>query len=295
MTKNNKGSTSVTIGVLCALVSVLLISCGGQDKTQVIEEGAIEETIEEAPEEEVPEEEAPEEEAPEEEAEEEAPEEEAPEEEAPEEIEVSFDGDCSTTTVGDLLDPNDWFYLPTTGSVVAVVGVEHWDILEIHEDPGVSSPLIDTLDPLDDTVVALGFARQLPQSIWWCISWEGGSGAWASSIYLSRLADPWQNYDSDRWVGLNAENLEGFLAEVESEYERDPNSEVGPLRIVISELDYSNNIVSFDVIGFLDDSVAGARLTFTATTQSDGSVTVTEVQYRAMCRRGGGPGSDLCL
>mgnify|MGYP001194690594 FL=1 len=295
MTKNNKGSTSVTIGVLCALVSVLLISCGGQDKTQVIEEGAIEETIEEAPEEEVPEEEAPEEQAPEEEAEEEAPEEEAPEEEAPEEIEVSFDGDCSTTTVGDLLDPNDWFYLPTTGSVVAVVGVEHWDILEIHEDPGVSSPLIDTLDPLDDTVVALGFARQLPQSIWWCISWEGGSGAWASSIYLSRLADPWQNYDSDRWVGLNAENLEGFLAEVESEYERDPNSEGGPMRIVISELDYSNNIVSFDVIGFLDDSVAGARLTFTATTQSDGSVTVTEVQYRAMCRRGGGPGSDLCL
>ena len=295
MTKNNKGSTSVTIGVLCALVSVLLISCGGQDKTQVIEEGAIEETIEEAPEEEVPEEEAPEEQAPEEEAEEEAPEEEAPEEEAPEEIEVSFDGDCSTTTVGDLLDPNDWFYLPTTGSVVAVVGVEHWDILEIHEDPGVSSPLIDTLDPLDDTVVALGFARQLPQSIWWCISWEGGSGAWASSIYLSRLADPWQSYDSGRWVGLNAENLEDFLSEVESEYERDPNSEGGPMRIVISELDYSNNIVSFDVIGFLDDSVAGARLTFTATTQSDGSVTVTEVQYRAMCRRGGGPGSDLCL
>lgn len=268
MNKNKKGITSIAFGVLCALVSLLLISCGGQDKSQE----TVEETVEEAPEEE---------------AEEEAPEE--------EEIEVFFDGDCSTTTVGNLLDPNDWSYLPIAGSVVAVVGVEHWDILEIHEDPGVSSPLIDTLDPLDDTVVALGFARQLPQSIWWCISWEGGSGAWASSIYLSRLADPWQSYDSGRWVGLNAENLEDFLSEVESEYERDPNSEGGPMRIVISELDYSNNIVSFDVIGFLDDSVAGARLTFTATTQSDGSVTVTEVQYRAMCRRGGGPGSDLCL
>ncbi len=294
MNKNKKGITSIAFGVLCALVSLLLISCGGQDKSQE----TVEETVEEAPEEEA-EEEASEEEAEEEPSEEEdpeeAPEEEAEEEAPEEEIEVFFDGDCSTTTVGNLLDPNDWFYLPISGSVVAVVGVEHWDILEIHEDPGVSSPLIDTLDPLDDTVVALGFARQLPQSIWWCISWEGGSGAWASSIYLSRLADPWQSYDSGRWVGLNAENLEDFLSEVESEYERDPNSEGGPMRIVISELDYSNNIVSFDVIGFLDDSVAGARLTFMATTQSDGSVTVTEVQYRAMCRRGGGPGSDLCL
>lgn len=294
MNKNKKSITSIAFGVLCALVSLLLISCGGQDKSQE----TVEETVEEAPEEEAveeaPEEEA-EEEASEEEDPEEAPEEEAEEEAPEEEIEVFFDGDCSTTTVGNLLDPNDWFYLPISGAVVAVVGVEHWDILEIHEDPGVSSPLIDTLDPLDDTVVALGFARQLPQSIWWCISWEGGSGAWASSIYLSRLADPWQSYDSGRWVGLNAENLEDFLSEVESEYERDPNSEGGPMRIVISELDYSNNIVSFDVIGFLDDSVAGARLTFTATTQSDGSVTVTEVQYRAMCRRGGGPGSDLCL
>jgi len=292
-----KKLTSISFGVLCALVSVLLISCGGQDKPQVIEEEEGVVIEEETPEEETPEEETPEEETPEEETpEEETPEEETPEEETPEEeIEVFFNGDCSTTNVGNLLDPDEWFYLPTTGSVVAVVGVEHWDILEIHEDPGVSSPLIDTLDPLDDTVVAMGFARQLPQSIWWCISWEGGSGAWASSIYLSRLADPWQSYDATRWVGLNAQNLEDFLSEVESEYERDPNSEGGPMRIVISELDYSNNIISFDVIGFLGDSAAGARLTFTTTTQSDGSLTVTEVQYRAMCRRGGGPGSDLCL
>tara|TARA_Y100001936_G_scaffold89541_1_gene88081 strand:+ start:687 stop:1538 length:852 start_codon:yes stop_codon:yes gene_type:complete len=70
MIKNNKKSTSVTFVVLCALVSVLLISCGGQDKTQVIEEGAIEETIEEAPEEETPEEETTEEETTEESSEE---------------------------------------------------------------------------------------------------------------------------------------------------------------------------------------------------------------------------------
>lgn len=290
MTNKKKELNSISLGVLCALVSLVLIACGGQDKSQVIEEGVVEEVAEE----ETPEEE-PEEEATEEVLEEEVVEEEPEEEATEEETEVFFDGDCSTTTVGNLLDPNEWPYLPISGSVVAVVGVEHWDILEIHEDPGVSSPLIDTLDPLDDTVIALGFARQLPQSIWWCISWEGGSGAWASSIYLSRLADPLQGYDSDRWVGLNAENLEDFLSEVESEYERDPNSEGGPMRIVISELDYSSNIVSFDVIGFLDDSVAGARLTFTTATQSDGSVTVTDVQYRAMCRRGGGPGSDLCL
>ena len=109
------------------------------------------------------------------------------------------------------------------------------------------------------------------------------------------MADPWQNFASENWVGLNAENLEDFLSDVEDQYARDPNSEGGPMRIVISELDYVNNVVSFDVIGFMDDSVAGARLTFFTSTQSDGSLTVTDAQYRAMCMRGGGPGSDLCL
>ena len=206
-----------------------------------------------------------------------------------------FQGDCTSTTVGTLIDPDEWPYLPITGSVVAVVGVEHWDILEIHEDPGVSSPLVGTLDPLDDTVVALGYARQLPQSIWWCISWNGGSGAWASSIYLSRMADPYQSFDSSSWIGLTAQNLEDFLSDVENEYQRPATSEGGPMSIVISELDYVNNVISIDVIGFLDDSLLGARLTFSTSLQSDGSLMIDDAQFRAMCRRGGGPGSDVCL
>ena len=208
---------------------------------------------------------------------------------------VPFQGDCTSTTVGTLIDPDEWPYLPITGSVVAVVGVEHWDILEIHQDPGVSSPLVGTLDPLDDTVVALGYARQLPQSIWWCISWNGGSGAWASSIYLSRMADPYQSFDSSSWVGLTAQNLEDFLSDVENQYQRPATSEGGPMRIVISELDYINNVISIDVIGFLDDSLLGARLTFSTSLQSDGSLIIDDAQFRGMCRRGGGPGSDLCL
>ena len=208
---------------------------------------------------------------------------------------VPFQGDCTSTTVGTLIDPDEWLYLPIAGSVVAVVGVEHWDILEIHQDPGVSSPLVGTLDPLDDTVVALGYARQLPQSIWWCISWNGGSGAWASSIYLSRMADPYQSFDSSSWVGLTAQNLEDFLSDVENQYQRPATSEGGPMRIVISELDYINNVISIDVIGFLDDSLLGARLTFSTSLQSDGSLIIDDAQFRGMCRRGGGPGSDLCL
>ena len=204
-----------------------------------------------------------------------------------------FQGDCTSTTVGTLIDPDEWPYLPITGSVVAVVGVEHWDILEIHEDPGVSSPLVGTLDPLDDTVVALGYARQLPQSIWWCISWNGGSGAWASSIYLSRMADPYQSFDSSSWVGLTAQNLEDFLSDVENQYQRPATSEGGPMRIVISELDYINNVISIDVIGFLDDSLLGARLTFSTSLQSDGSLIIDDAQFRGICLRGGGPGSDL--
>jgi len=297
-----KVKPSFGIAVAVALALLVLSGCGENDKSQNQNETS--DNIESTTEEEVPPTEEEQEETgeeassnePAEETQEETGEEASSNEPAEETQEAGpFEGDCSATNVGTLLDPDEWLYLPGAGSVIAVVGVEHWDILEIHEDPGVSSPLVGTLDPLDDTVVALGFARQLPQSIWWCISWDGGSGAWASSYYLSRMADPWQNFNPDNWVGLTAQNLEDFLSDVEDQYERDPNAEGGPMRIVISELDYVNNILSVDVIGLMDDSNSGIRFTFFTSTQTDGSFVITDAQYRAMCMRGGGPGSDLCL
>ena len=124
--------TRRSTGILSVIFIFLLIlsACGEDDKTQ---------SDNEAPE--ISESSEPEEASASEPADE------------PEEDSASEPADDSTT-VGTLLDPDEWFYLPTAGSVVAVVGVEHWDILEIHEDPGVSSPLVGTLDPLDDTVVA---------------------------------------------------------------------------------------------------------------------------------------------
>jgi len=297
-----KVKPSFGIAVAVALALLVLSGCGENDKSQNQNETS--DNIESTTEEEVPPTEEEQEETgeeassnePAEETQEETGEEASSNEPAEETQEAGpFEGDCSATNVGTLLDPDEWLYLPGAGSVIAVVGVEHWDILEIHEDPGVSSPLVGTLDPLDDTVVALGFARQLPQSIWWCISWDGGSGAWASSYYLSRMADPWQNFNPDNWVGLTAQNLEDFFSDVEDQYERDPNAEGGPMRIVISELDYVNNILSVDVIGLMGDSNSGIRFTFFTSTQTDGSFVITDAQYRAMCMRGGGPGSDLCL
>ena len=35
---------------------------------------------------------------------------------------VPFQGDCTSTTVGTLIDPDEWLYLPVAGAVVAVVG-----------------------------------------------------------------------------------------------------------------------------------------------------------------------------
>ena len=289
---------------LIALVSLILfpavIACGQSDKSQTADSSQADENAaaeaenktnsgnsnEEASEDE----ETAEEEASEDEviAEEEASEEEA---ENTTTENTYYEGDCSTS-VG---DPYSNPYTPSDGKILAVVGVEYWDILEVHSDPGESPPLVGTLEPLDDSIISLGQARILPQSIWYCIEWQNGTGAWASSYYLSYLADPHPVSNPDRWVDLNAANLEDFLEEVESEYERPADSEGGPMRIVISDLDYINNEVSFDVIGFLDDSVKGLRLTFSTSVEPDGSLTVSSVQSRAMCVRGGGPGSHLCL
>ena len=305
--KNKKyGKNLVKIIALFSLILFpSVIACGQSDKSQSIDSSQTDENAaaeaenktdsgnsneEASEEEEIAEEEEIEEEASEEEeiAEEEASEEEA-ENTAAEN--TYYVGDCSTS-VG---DPYSNPYTPSDGKILAVVGVEYWDILEVHSDPGESPPLVGTLEPLDDSIISLGLARILPQSIWYCIEWQNGTGAWASSYYLSYLADPHPVSNPDRWVDLNAANLEDFLEEVESEYERPADSEGGPMRIVISDLDYINNEVSFDVIGFLDDSVKGLRLTFSTSVEPDGSLTVSSVQSRAMCVRGGGPGSHLCL
>ena len=310
--KNKKyGKNLVKIIALFSLILFpSVIACGQSDKSQSIDSSQTDENAaaeaenktdsgnsneEASEEEEIAEEEEEEEEEIEEEAseEEEIAEEEASEEEAENTAAENtyYVGDCSTS-VG---DPYSNPYTPSDGKILAVVGVEYWDILEVHSDPGESPPLVGTLEPLDDSIISLGLARILPQSIWYCIEWQNGTGAWASSYYLSYLADPHPVSNPDRWVDLNAANLEDFLEEVESEYERPADSEGGPMRIVISDLDYINNEVSFDVIGFLDDSVKGLRLTFSTSVEPDGSLTVSSVQSRAMCVRGGGPGSHLCL
>ena len=289
---------------LIALVSLILfpavIACGQSDKSQTADSSQADENAAAEAENKTDSGNSNEEASEDEEtAEEEASEDEViAEEEASEEEEDNtttentyYEGDCSTS-VG---DPYSNPYTPSDGKILAVVGVEYWDILEVHSDPGESPPLVGTLEPLDDSIISLGQARILPQSIWYCIEWQNGTGAWASSYYLSYLADPHPVSNPDRWVDLNAANLEDFLEEVESEYERPADSEGGPMRIVISDLDYINNEVSFDVIGFLDDSVKGLRLTFSTSVEPDGSLTVSSVQSRAMCVRGGGPGSHLCL
>ena len=278
---------------LIALVSLILfpavIACGQSDKSQTADSSQADENAAAEAENKTDSGNSNEEASEEEEtAEEEASEDEA---ENTTTENTYYEGDCSTS-VG---DPYSNPYTPSDGKILAVVGVEYWDILEVHSDPGESPPLVGTLEPLDDSIISLGQARILPQSIWYCIEWQNGTGAWASSYYLSYLADPHPVSNPDRWVDLNAANLEDFLEEVESEYERPADSEGGPLRIVISDLDYINNEVSFDVIGFLDDSVKGLRLTFSTSVEPDGSLTVSSVQSRAMCVRGGGPGSHLCL
>ena len=123
-----KVKPSFGIAVAVALALLVLSGCGENDKSQNQNETS--DNIESTTEEEVP---------PTEEEQEETGEEASSNEPAEETQEAGpFEGDCSATNVGTLLDPDEWLFLGGEGYFIAVVGVEDWDILEFHDETRVS-------------------------------------------------------------------------------------------------------------------------------------------------------------
>ncbi len=75
---------------------------------------------------------------------------------------------------------------PAAGDELGVIGVAHDDVLNVRKAPGTDQPILTTLAPTADDVIAMGAARQLPSSIWYHVTANGTTG-WVNGSYVAYL------------------------------------------------------------------------------------------------------------
>ena len=181
-------------------------------------------------------------------------------------------------------EPFDLF-VPQDGEMVSVVGVAHDDVLNIREGPGVSYAIVGTLAPTADDVAGTGVGRILESSIWWKVVALGTEG-WVNASFVSRTGDV-VDLTSIVVDGLGeipaAETMMELGLIVATELASvDPASD-----IVMSVAPSAGDVgeVTYDILGFGDDSFAGYRLHIFG--QSiEGEFSLMAVEATELCTRG---------
>ena len=194
----------------------------------------------------------------------------------------------TTTLPGEPFD----LFVPQDGEVLSVVAVAHDDVLNIREGPGVGFDIVGTLAPTADDVVGTGLGRRLDNSIWWQVMAFGTTG-WVNSSFVSRTGQvvdlTFEAVDSLGAIPTATTMEELGLITAESLASVDPASD-----IVMSVAPTVGDLgeVTFDIVGFGDDSVSGYRLHIFADVTDDG-FSLSSVEATVLCTRGVSP-DGLC-
>ena len=174
-----------------------------------------------------------------------------------------------------------------------VIGVRHDDVLNLRAGPGVASPVVDEIPPTYTELVARGNTRDLPGAFWIEVEYEGTTG-WVhlgfvgyeggvddqTSVVVEELGE--------RPVAASMTDLGEVVAGVFAS--EDPESAIVQVTPVTGG-DLAE--VTYDVIGFGDDAVRGARLHIFAE-MAGGEFTLRSVEMTSICGRGV-DANDLCV
>ena len=208
------------------------------------------------------------------------------------------DDSSSTTAASTPSDPPgeriDIF--PYEGTVLAVVGVEADDVLNVRAAPGVQYEIVTALEPLADGISPTGHNRQLEDGAIWAELTVDGETGWASTAFLAHLGDvrdvTTDLYPevADRPRGDTMLQL-GEQVATQSAGDGEPAPDIvvvdGPTVGDLGE-------IVVDVIDFPDDSQLGVRLHVFAEPDPGGEgFTVRSVESTTLCRRGVSDG--LCV
>ncbi len=193
-----------------------------------------------------------------------------------------------------------WEGVLQPGAVLGVIGVQADDVLNIRALPGAGEDLVATYGPLERGLVFTGRGRLIgdPGSVWYEID-TGTTTGWVNARFVAPLAG---TVDATSLVLERAgeiptgETVQEIADIVIDGYVGDDPIE-GELRIVMVDGPHEGDLieVTFDVIGYPDDSVAGDRLHIfiTPAEEAGGLMSLKSVEATAICQRGSGE-SDLC-
>lgn len=196
--------------------------------------------------------------------------------------------------------PGEAFDLtPAAGSVLAVVGVEHDDVLNVREGPGVDNGVISELAPTSVEAVATGRGRLLDESIWWEVTLDDGTiHGWVHSRFTAQIGptgDITAQIVADLGTLPNAATMDeladlviGTLA-IDSEVPTTVTLTVAPTTGDLTEATY-------DVLGFGDDALYGLRLHIFASSADAPGLALKTVEATDLCvaPRGVSQPSGLC-
>lgn len=205
---------------------------------------------------------------------------------------------AETTTIKILQDSLYVGPGPTLGDVVAVVGVDHDDVLNVRAGPGTDHAIVFAVGPMVTGITVTGRAVESGASVWYEVGVSGESG-WVNGAYISMLGatdDATSELAALLGSPLADDDLLSLGASIANSYLAEEGG--GWIALVdLPVLAASPSIVShvYDVIGLADDSIKGYRLVIHSTTEvASGLFLLHSVERTSMCWRG--VDSDgLCL
>jgi hypothetical protein len=192
-----------------------------------------------------------------------------------------------TTVPGEAID-----FGPADGDVLGVVGVRHDDVLNVRSGPGTEFGVIAELDPTADDVVALGNTWSRPGSLWIEVDADGEEG-WVNLRYVAYLGDT-RDATSELIPDMSETRAETMLdlGSLVAEAVAGDSDAVSVMSVAPSVGDLGE--VTYDVIGFEDDSVRGVRIHVFGTPDAGGEgFALKSVELTVLCSRGVSDG--LCV
>ncbi len=188
---------------------------------------------------------------------------------------------------------------PADGDVLGVVGVSHDDVLNVRALPGNGQRVVATLSPVAGSVEATGRHRSLagpPGSLWWEIRADGAAG-WVNARFLAWLGET-NDATAEILTLLGGRPTAGTMEQLGrtvAKSQAAPDDEVES-RITLTVAPTAGDLgeVTYDVVGFPDDSVTGVRLHVFGEPSGNGGFVLRTVESTTLCARGATV-TRLCL
>jgi hypothetical protein len=166
-----------------------------------------------------------------------------------------------------------------------VMGVAHDDVLNLRQAPGASQPILDRIEPTHMSLEAAGETRQLSGAVWIEVVYNGVTG-WVHMGYIG-YAGGVEDITAEVIDGLGFTPSAQSMAQL-GQVVADSLASVDPPSDIVQVTPVTTgdlHEVTYDVVGFADDALVGARIHVFGQPTTSG-VTLKSVEMMVICGRG---------